>query len=86
MNQEYDNTGVINLTPNKPEMYDGRGDRLTVNTYLSNIYQYLSLAQPHHLATLISDLSGTHFASSYLKGAASLWWFNIVLSGKISNM
>lgn len=83
MNQEHGIVGAINLKPNKPETYDGRRDFLAVNTWLFNVEQYLLLSQLSNPNVPIADESRIRFASSYLKGTASVWWFNLFSAGII---
>lgn len=70
----------INLKPNKPDTYDGKRDFLTVNAWLYQVEQYLSLIQLGSPDALISDHNQISFASSYLKGNAAVWWFNLINS------
>lgn len=37
--------GSINLKPNKPDIFDGKREFLTVNTWICTIDQYLTMAQ-----------------------------------------
>lgn len=43
--QNNEGVAATNLKPNKPDVYGGRRDFLTVNTKPFNIDQYLKLAQ-----------------------------------------
>lgn len=75
--------GSFHLKPNKPETYDGRRDYLTVSTLMYTLEQYLNLSQINSPNVSLPEGSKIAFASSYMKGAAAVWWFNIVTAGNV---
>ena len=72
----------INIRPNKPECFERKRDFLAVHTWLYKIEQYLKLIQVSHSHTSLSDHDKIMFATTFLKGTGTVWWYTIVQAGK----
>lgn len=75
--------GSFHLKPNKHETYDGRHDYLTVSTWLFILEQYLCLTLIVSSDVPLPDSRKILFASSYIEGPATVWWFNAVTAGNV---
>ena len=64
------------LKPNKPPTFDGRRDSFVVNSWISQVTQYLTLVQVG--SDPFSDDTKVNFASSFFIGTAATWWFSYV--------
>lgn len=80
MDQPIPVQGTINLKPHKPEVYDGKRDFLTVNSWRFNIENFLELTQLRPPGTPISD-ENKSFSASFLREIAAVWWPSLVSSG-----
>ena len=74
------NDGAIKLKPNKPEPYNGKRDFLVVNTWIYKLEQYMLLLQVNNPTQPLSEANKIMFASTFLTGTASVWWFTLVQS------
>lgn len=63
------------MKPNKPECFEGKRDRLAVETWLYQVGQYLTLIQVGNADLVLDDATKINFASMFLKGTAASWWY-----------
>jgi hypothetical protein len=73
----------LNLKPAKPSSYDGKRDSLTVETWLYQVEQYLSLVQVGSPETPINDETKISYASSLFTQTAATWWYMLVQAGSV---
>ena len=66
---------MATIKPTKPDVYDGKRDGLTVNTWLYQVELYLNLVQLNNPELNVDDNMKISFASSLLKKNAASWWY-----------
>ena len=73
---------MASLKPNKPSIYDGKRDDLTVRTWLYQVKQYLTLCEVGN-GQQLSDQTKITFATSYMTSTAATWWYTMVSSNQV---
>lgn len=73
---------MASLKPNKPSIYDGKRDDLTVKAWLYQVKQYLTLCEVGNEQQL-NDHTKITFATSYMTSTAATWWYTLVSSNQI---
>lgn len=58
---------------------------LTVNTWLFDMDHYPTLSRLNNIVVQIFVWSKIRFASSYLKGLAAVWWYNVIATTPVAN-
>lgn len=76
---------MASFKPNKPENFDGKRDRLVVESWLYQVQQYFHLLQVVTPELNLNDQTKIAFASTLLRGTSSNWWFMKVQSGQAPN-
>ena len=74
---------AINVKPNKPDAFTGTRDFLVVHTWLYKMEQYINLTQLMNSDLTLNDANKIMFASTFLTGTASVWWFTRVQSNTV---
>lgn len=73
----------IKFKPNSPEVYGGKRDYLVVNTWLYKVEQYFRIMDLFNPGVLTIEANRVMFASTFLSGTASIWWYRLVQANSV---
>ena len=73
---------MASLKPNKPELFTGKRDAVTVAAWLYQVDTYLNLLQVSNPGMNLDEAVRVSYASTLLKGNAAHWWYMLVQSGQ----
>lgn len=73
--------GSFWIEPNRPEVFCGKRDFVTVSIWVYKIEQYFMVSRIMQPGLQVSDELKVVFAATYLSGEAAVWWFSLVQRG-----
>lgn len=74
------NEEIYRYLPKQSESFNGKGDYITVATWIFGMLQYFLLFSSFNPDLLAAEKYNIDFASCFLSDSASVWWYTIIQS------